>query len=398
MSKELMLQNLPTSAEHDSSNRSVVQKGETNVYIASVENFNHNVTNNIESHTTPLLYPPYINTSFFNLFVIDRHDFKVGLSTMGTTISKHFTSPEIAEKFFEFDSEKKREMKTYPSLFIPTPIYEDGKPSYDQYGYIGFIDNYETRYGSGTLTWHWINKLPLRHIQSYHDIFGLLDMDQTITEMDVPHWSIKQIDLLHVVTNSMLLTLPSIPNKDLMLPVLRVTEGTAHSTQEYTLEFTNYYYCENDKANTTKITKTIYIPNFSHKRWWHKKTNTLVFNERDVRTNSDFTNSLPTISLLTNFIPKMPFHNSQDKMSNQYVPKIAPVQVILGSNLNWEYYDVREEGDHLAVFPPNFQSEAADPDQAIGELIEALIHWLLTTDKVNAPAMQEIKDYIESLK
>ena len=317
---------------------------------------------------------------------------------MGTTISKHFTSPEIAEKFFEFDSEKKREMKTYPSLFIPTPIYEDGKPSYDQYGYIGFIDNYETRYGSGTLTWHWINKLPLRHIQSYHDIFGLLDMDQTITEMDVPHWSIKQIDLLHVVTNSMLLTLPSIPNKDLMLPVLRVTEGTAHSTQEYTLEFTNYYYCENDKANTTKITKTIYIPNFSHKRWWHKKTNTLVFNERDVRTNSDFTNSLPAISLLTNFIPKMPFHNSQDKMSNQYVPKIAPVQVILGSNLNWEYYDVREEGDHLAVFPPNFQSEAADPDQAIGELIEALIHWLLTTDKVNAPAMQEIKDYIESLK
>ena len=90
--------------------------------------------------------------------------------------------------------------------------------------------------------------------------------------------------------------------------------------------------------------------------------------------------------------------NSQNKMSNQYVPKIVPVQVILGSNLAWEHYNIQENGNHLVVFPPNFQSEAADPDQAIGELIEALIHWLLTTDKVNAPAMQEIKDYIESLK
>ena len=286
MSKELVPQNMLISAEDNSSNRSIVQKGKTNVYIASVENFNQNVTNK-ELYTTPSLYPPYIDTSYFNLFVIDRNDFEVGISTMGTSISKHFTSPEIAESFFEFDSAKKREMKTYPSLFLPTPMYEDGKPAYDQYGYVGFIDNYETRYGSGVLSWHWISKLPLRHIHSYYEIFGLLDMEQAVTEMDVPHWAIKQIDLLHVLTNKMLLPLPSIPNKDLMLPVLRVTEENCLAARKYVLKFTNYYYSENDKASSTAITKTLYISGFSSKNWGFKKTTTLVFNEHDVKADSD---------------------------------------------------------------------------------------------------------------
>lgn len=88
--------------------------------------------------------------------------------------------------------------------------------------------------------------------------------------------------------------------------------------------------------------------------------------------------------------------NSQNKMSNQYVPKIVPVQVILGSNLAWEHYNIQENGNHLVVFPPNFQSEAADPDQAIGELINPLIHWLITTSKVNALTVLKIMKYIES--
>lgn len=306
------------------------------------------------------LYPDEINLNSYNLFVIRKMEFKDGIALTKSVLDKRFTDPDIKEKTDTSENHKKDILQNHPSLFIP---YDQNTDASAQSAYIGFIDKYIEEFDNLIIYWHCIAELPARYIRAWRDRLGLIDIDYDITELDVPHWAVKNSDLFHAIKGILPNPLLKIPETSALLRTIHLKYNGFN--KGVSLEFIYYYYGDNGPYHTT-MTKTLQIPIFSNNRTLKMKKTNFIFDKCNIATDLEFTNTLPHISLLTDLLPEI-----EDK----HIPMIKATPVILGNHLNWYCCKLIEEGDHLVVTPSSAQNEADDIDQSIGELIDAILYW-----------------------
>lgn len=306
------------------------------------------------------LYPDEIKLNSYNLFVIRKMEFKDGIALTKSVLDKRFTDPDIKEKTDTSENHKKDILQNHPSLFIP---YDQNTDASAQSAYIGFIDKYIEEFDNLIIYWHCIAELPARYIRAWRDRLGLIDIDYDITELDVPHWAVKNSDLFHAIKGILPNPLPKIPETSALLRTIHLKYNGFN--KGVSLEFIYYYYGDNGPHHTT-MTKTLQIPIFSNNRTLKMKKTNFIFDKCNIATDLEFTNTLPHISLLTDLLPEI-----EDK----HIPMIKATPVILGNHLNWYCCKLIEEGNHLVVTPSSAQNEADDIDQSIGELIDAILYW-----------------------
>lgn len=306
------------------------------------------------------LYPDEIHLNHYNLFVIGKEEFKEGISLIKSVTDERFTDPDIKEKTDTSENLRKDILLRHPSLFIP---YGQDTDISAQLAYIGFVDKYTEEFGNLIIYWHYIAELPARYIRAWRDRLGIIDMEYNLTELDIPHWAVKNIDLFHAIRAFLPDSLPKIPETNALLRTITLKYNGFY--KGVSLEFVYYYYGDNGPHNT-KMTKTLQLPVFINNRTLDEKEAKFIFDKYSISTDLEFTNTLPHISLLTDFLPEM---------EAKYIPMIKATPVILGNNLNWHCCELFEEGDHLVVMPSSAQNEADNIDQSIGELIDAILYW-----------------------
>lgn len=306
------------------------------------------------------LYPEEINLNSYNLFVIRKTEFKEGIALTKSVLDERFTDPDIKEKNGTSENLKKDILLRHPSLFIP---YGQDTDISAQLAYIGFVDKYTEEFGNLIIYWHYIAELPARYIRAWRDRLGIIDMEYNLTELDIPHWAVKNIDLFHAIRAFLPDSLPKIPETNALLRTITLKYNGFY--KGVSLEFVYYYYGDNGPHNT-KMTKTLQLPVFINNRTLDEKEAKFIFDKYSISTDLEFTNTLPHISLLTDFLPEM---------EAKYIPMIKATPVVLGNNLNWHCCELFEEGDHLVVMPSSAQNEADNIDQSIGELIDAILYW-----------------------
>lgn len=306
------------------------------------------------------LYPDEIHLNHYNLFVIGKEEFKEGISLIKSVTDERFTDPDIKEETDTSENLRKDILLKHPSLFIP---YDQNTDVSAQLAYIGFVDRYTEEFGNLIIYWHSITKLPVRYIRAWRDRLGLIDIDYDITELDVPHWAVKNSDLFHAIKDFLPDPIPKIPETNALLRTVHLKYNDFN--KGVSLEFVYYYYGDNGPHHT-KMTKTLQIPMFSNNKTLNKKKTNFIFDKCSIATDLEFTNTLPHISLLTDLLPEM-----EDK----HIPMIKSTPVILGNHLNWHCCELTEEGDHLVVMPSSAQNEADNIDQSIGELIDSILYW-----------------------
>lgn len=306
------------------------------------------------------LYPEEINLNSYNLFVIRKTEFKEGIALTKSVLDERFTDPDIKEKNGTSENLKKDILLRHPSLFIP---YGQDTDISAQLAYIGLVDKYTEEFGNLIIYWHYIAELPARYIRAWRDRLGIIDMEYNLTELDIPHWAVKNIDLFHAIRAFLPDSLPKIPETNALLRTITLKYNGFY--KGVSLEFVYYYYGDNGPHNT-KMTKTLQLPVFINNRTLDEKEAKFIFDKYSISTDLEFTNTLPHISLLTDFLPEM---------EAKYIPMIKATPVVLGNNLNWHCCELFEEGDHLVVMPSSAQNEADNIDQSIGELIDAILYW-----------------------
>lgn len=337
-------------------------------YIRAQKNMKiiENNKNYSEKNQKPI-YPNHIDLNFYNLLVVEAKDFKVGISLINKKINERYIERELREYVRSSTFSKEIVLKKYPSLFMPTRVYdeENGIPS-DQYAYIGFVDDYIEYPDWEIIQWHCIATIPLQELRIYGNHFALVDMDNSTTEMDVPHWALKNRDLFYNAKNAVNIQFPMIPNVKGVLPYVYVEYKGFN--EGFTLNFNYYYYGGENNKTLVKMIKTLKIPVLTKNRIFDQKRKRFVFDREDIETDEKFTDSLPDISLLTSFISKMP---------QKYIPRIQVTPRILGHNLYWQNCKLIERGATVDIWAPDARVEADNKDQSIGELLEAILHWLI---------------------
>lgn len=329
------------------------------------------------------LYPDYIDLNYYNVFVIEMDDFKEGISLITPVIDERFTEPKIKEKIDRTKLTIENILQAYPSVFVPKARETDLAA---QFAYVGFVDGHtRTPSGREIIKWHYIMKLPLQDLRLWWDQFSLCDMEKDVTEIDLSHWAIKKGDLLRAVKNASPELLPKIPGVNSLLRSIRMKY--AGLNDGFVLEFVYCYYAEYTK-NVKKMVKSLRIPTFTKSKIFSRKYTEFVFDSCAINTESEFNETLPNISFLTKLI---------SKMEDKYVPDIK-VRPILGMyDFNWSNCKIVEEGDHLTAWPNTVQQEAIDIEQSIGEMIEAILFWLVKKKKVNRQGIREQFTYLNHL-
>lgn len=356
-------------------------------YIRAQKNMKiiENNKNYSEKNQKPI-YPNHIDLNFYNLLVVEAKDFKVGISLINKKINERYIERELREYVRSSTFSKEIVLKKYPSLFMPTRVYdeENGIPS-DQYAYIGFVDDYIEYPDWEIIQWHCIATIPLQELRIYGNHFALVDMDNSTTEMDVPHWALKNRDLFYNAKNAVNIQFPMIPNVKGVLPYVYVEYKGFN--KGFTLNFNYYYYGGENNKTLVKMIKTLKIPVLTKNRIFDQKRKKFVFDRKDIGTDKEFNDAFPDISLLTSFISEMP---------QKHTPRIQVTPRILGHNLYWENCKLIEKGSAIDIWAPDARAEPDNTEQAIGELLEEILHWLRKKKIVNKPEAIADLVYLEN--
>lgn len=335
-----------------------------------------NIIGNNKNHSEKLqkkIYPNHIDLNCYNLLVVETKDFKVGISLIRKEINEKYIECELRECIKSPAFSKEKVLKKYPSLFIPTRIYdEENRIPADQYAYIGFVDDYIENPDWEIIKWHYIAMVSLQELRIRRNHFALVDMNDSVTEMDVPHWALKNRDLFYHAKSALNIQFPMIPDVKGVVPCVHVEYKGFN--EGFTLNFGYYYYGGEFNNTLTKMIKTLKIPVLTKNRIFDQKRKKFVFDRQDIRSDGEFTDILPDISFLTKFISEMP---------QKYIPKIQVTPRILGHNLYWQNCKLIEKGSVIDIWAPDARVEADNKDQSIGELLEAILHWLIKEKIVN---------------
>lgn len=347
-------------------------------------NIIENIKNNSEKKQEQV-YPDHLNLNCYNLLVVEAKEFKVGFSLISKEINEKYIEDNLMKQIKSPVFSKEKVLKNYPSLFIPTRVYDkENRIPADQYAYIGFVDDYIEYPDWEIIQWHYIAMVPLQELRIRGNHFGLIDMNEDETEMDIPHWALKNRDVFYHIKNSLKIQFPMIPNVKGVLPCIYVEFKSRY--EGFTLNFIYYYYGGEFNKILTKMIKTLKIPVLTKNRIFDQKRKKFVFDREDIETDEKFTDSLPDISLLTSLISKMP---------QKYIPRIQVTPRILGHNLYWQNCKLIERGATIDIWAPDARVEADNKDQSIGELLEAILHWLIKEKIVNKPEVIADLMYLE---
>ncbi len=343
-------------------------------YINAQKKMNiiENIKNNSEKNQKQV-YPDHINLNCYNLLVVEAKEFKVGFSLISKDINEKYIEGKLMKRVNSPAFSKEKVLKKYPSLFIPTRVYdEENRIPADQYAYIGFVDDYIECPDWEIIQWHYIAMIPLQKLRICGNHFALVDMDNSVTEMDVPHWALKNRDLFYHAKNAFSIQFPMIPNMKGVVPCIHIEYKGFN--EGFTLNFIYYYYGGDFNNTLTKMIKTLEIPVLTTNRIFDQKQKEFVFDRQDIETDKEFTDLLPDISLLTSFISKIP---------QKYIPRIQVTPRILGHNLYWQNCKLIERGATIDIWAPDARVEADNKEQSIGELLEAILRWLIKEKIVN---------------
>ena len=369
-----------TSSVSENYTTEITQNGEKNIYAEHIENVH--INNNIEYTKKTIsdeenLYPKNINLNYYNLFVVEESNFCFNNMKDIMHLSKQYTDGILIEAFQCLDGAIKKKIKSFPLLIVPVSEYEYGKGTCEQYAYVGFIDSIDSSHYSNEIEWHLIKSIPLNHIRSWAERLDIKNMDKPVSEFNVPHWAIKQADLLNVLTNTMLLEFPTMHGKDTMLPV--ITKEYLFSEKALVLHFTNYYYSEDKSENVSKICKILKVK--LNKLPIYRNCSEIVVLEFDVNSYFEFFQTLPGLPIINTLIEKC-------DISFMLIPPQRN-GILCGDNHKCELVEEKDSMKTLSFSDNNLQSE--DITDLIDMLWEKLLDKKFANNKNELELLEQIK-------
>lgn len=203
-----MSKNIPTiipqniKNELESTEQTINQTGEKNIFASKIENMNVNLQINSNDFTPQLLKqikppePIQVDTTYYNLFVINEVDFTKSESFIidSSRALTDYVNMDINTEFSSLSDTAIEKIKTFPSIFANENRHYGHTDEEQVFGY-GFVEQIKVRKIGVKIKPSIIYLIPQQRLNE-----ALFELDLygsgALNELNRTHWAIKKVNLI----------------------------------------------------------------------------------------------------------------------------------------------------------------------------------------------------------